>query len=221
MPELPGREIAARYLPDRNHYWYTRSKLAMDPLYGAVVGSLRGYRTPLLDVGCGIGILAHCLRASGHEATYIGVDSDEHKLAAARDSAACARLKDAAFRQIDLSCEFPEHSGSVVLLDVLQYLQPDAQQTLIARAASCLTSESILVMRGGLDDGGWRAALTRTADRFGHAVRWMRSSFKAQLQPQELADLLSEHRLSAEFRPLWGRTPFNNWLITARLMQQR
>ncbi len=38
MP-LPKRAIAASFLPDQYRYWYSLSKLAMDPLYEAVPGA--------------------------------------------------------------------------------------------------------------------------------------------------------------------------------------
>jgi trans-aconitate methyltransferase len=215
MSSFDARQIARSFLPSRYHYWYCVGKLGLDPLYDIVCAALRGDRAPLLDVGCGLGLLLHCLRASGHTAPYIGVDSDDAKLELARRSA--AHLSDARFERIDLSRRFPEHRGSVALLDVLQYLEPGEQHALLHESARCLTPESTLIMRGGLDDGSWRASLTRLADRFGHAVRWMGPSFKAQPRPEELSAALQAHGLRADFRPAWGRTPFNNWLITARL----
>jgi SAM-dependent methyltransferase len=216
MIRLPKRQIARCYLPSRHHYWYALSKLATDPLYDIVRNVLAANRAPLLDVGCGIGILLHCLRASGHEAPYLGVDSDPNKVAAARASATRGGVQRAEFRPCDLREEFPAHRGSIALLDVLQYLEPAAQYAVLANAARCLTEDSILVMRGGLDDGSWRATLSRASDRFGHAVRWMAASFKAQPKPQELVSILISQGLSADFQPAWGRTPFNNWLIVAR-----
>jgi SAM-dependent methyltransferase len=215
MTSFDARRIASTYLPSRHHYWYSVGKLALDPLYDIVCEALRDDRCPLLDVGCGLGLLLHCLRASGHTAPYIGVDNDGAKLELARRSA--ARLHDASFELVDLSREFPAHRGSVALLDVVQYLEPGDQHALLQNAAQCLTPDSVLIMRGGLDDGSWRASLTRFADRFGHAVRWMGSSFKAQPNPEELSAALRAYGLRADFRPAWGRTPFNNWLITARL----
>jgi SAM-dependent methyltransferase len=215
MTSFAAGQIARRYLPSRYHYWYCVGKLALDPLYEIVSKALRNDGAPLLDVGCGLGLLLHCLRASGCTAPYVGIDNDGAKLELARRSA--SGWGDARFELCDLSRDFPPHRGSVALLDVLQYLEPDEQHALLSKATQCLTPEAMLIMRGGLDDGSWRASLTRVADRFGHAVRWMGPSFKAQPRPEELAAALRAHGLRADFRPAWGRTPFNNWLITARL----
>jgi len=216
MTRLPKRQIARCYLPSRHYYWYSLAKLATDPLYDLARSVLAANRAPLLDVGCGIGILLHCLRASGHEAPYLGLDIDARKVAAARAAATRGGVQHAEFRECDLRAEFPAHRGSIALLDVLQYLEPAAQRTVLANAARCLTRDSILVMRGGLDDGGWRARLSRASDRFGHAVHWMAASFKAQPTPQEIAAILHSQGLGAHFQPAWGRMPFNNWLIVAR-----
>ena len=215
---LSKRGIAASYLPSRYRYWYSLSKLSLDPLYDSMPAVFDDDHTPVLDLGCGIGLLLHCLRASGRKFPYLGVDSDQAKIAAARGACERGGRDNAQFQVCDLSARFPEHQGSVALLDVLQYLAPVAQEELISRAARCLTPDGRLVIRTGLADGSWRESLTRAADRFGHQVGWMKSSFKAQPTATDLAAVLARHGLQAEFKPLRGRTPFNNWLVVARPM---
>ena len=215
MPPLPKRYIADRYMPSHWHYWYSLSKLSMDPLYEDVGALLASNRAPVLDVGCGIGLMLHSLRACGVRCEYLGVDYDAAKIDIARRTV--GEAAGTRFEVCDLTREFPQHRGSVVLLDVLQYLEPVAQTTLIANSARCVTPDGKLIIRGGLDDGSWRAAFTRIADRFGHAIRWMRSSFKAQPKLADLQALLQHHGLEAEFRRPQRYTPFNNWLIIAQL----
>ncbi|MEO8010764.1 MAG: class I SAM-dependent methyltransferase, partial [Dokdonella sp.] len=82
-----NRDIAGAFLPNRHHYWYARVKLATDPLYEGVADALAGDTEPLLDLGCGIGLLAHALRARGHAAEYVGVDIDRAKIDSARAGA--------------------------------------------------------------------------------------------------------------------------------------
>ena len=209
------RGIAASFLPSRYRYWYSLSKLALDPLYDAVPAAFGHDRVPVLDLGCGIGLLLHCLRASGSQLPYTGVDSDHAKIEAARTASQRGGHDNAQFQVCDLSVQFPDHRGSVALLDVLQYLPASAQEQLIAQAAQCITQDGRLVIRTGLADGSWRAAMTRATDRFGHGIGWMKTSFKAQPSASDLAAVLGRHGLQAEFKPLWGRTPFNNWLVIA------
>jgi SAM-dependent methyltransferase len=218
MP-LRKRHIASAYLPSRYRYWYSLGKLAMDPLYDSVPAAFAGDRAPILDLGCGIGLLLHCLRASGSETAYVGVDTDAEKIEAARVASQRGGHSNAAFDVCDLSQRFPEHEGSVALLDVLQYLPPDAQEPLISQAAQCVSRDGRLVIRTGLADDSWRSSLTRANDRFGHWVGWMKTSFKAQPSAADLAAVLRRHGLQADFKPLWGRTPFNNYLVIAQRAQ--
>jgi SAM-dependent methyltransferase len=213
---LRKRRIASSYLPSRYRYWYSLSKLAMDPLYDCVPAAFADNRAPILDLGCGIGLLLHCLRASGSHCSYVGVDTDAEKIEAARSASKRVGYFDAAFEVCDLSKQFPEHEGSVALLDVLQYLPPNAQEPLISQAAQCVSRDGRLVIRTGLADDSWRSTLTRATDRFGHWIGWMKTSFKAQPSAADLAAVLRRHGLQADFKPLWGRTPFNNWLVIAR-----
>ncbi len=213
---LPKRAIAARFLPDRYRYWYSLGKLAMDPLYAAAPAAFRDDSEPVLDLVCVIGLLLHCLRACGRNLPYLGVDTDGVKIAAARAAATHGCHGNASFEVCDLSVAFPTHRGSVALLDVLQYLPRQAQGALLSQAAECVSKNGQLIIRTGLADGSWRSAMTRATDRFGYWVGWMKTSFKAQPSAQELRDGLRRHGLQAEFKPLWGRTPFNNWLVVAQ-----
>jgi SAM-dependent methyltransferase len=216
MQPLSRRTIAAHYLPSRYHYWYALSKLATDPLYTEVRQVFSQTRAGLLDVGCGIGLLPQCLRGSGVEVEYRGIDIDAAKIEIARSAARSGGMLQAVFEVGDLAQGFPQHRGSVALLDVLQYFESVARDDLLASAARCVTAEGRLIIRAGLNDGGWRAALTRGADRAGHAIRWMKTPPRSQPTIADLAQLLARHGFKSEFRPLWGRTPFNNWLVVAQ-----
>src|SRR6185436_15470355 len=81
---LRKRDIASTYLPNQHQYWYSLSKLALDPLYDSVPDAFKDARAPILDLGCGIGLLLHCLRAYGSRSPYVGVDTDAAKIDAAR-----------------------------------------------------------------------------------------------------------------------------------------
>ena len=59
--------LPARRFGNRTPYYYVRSKLAADPLYGGIVAVLRDSHAPLLDLGCGLGLLVHTLRRAGVE----------------------------------------------------------------------------------------------------------------------------------------------------------
>jgi SAM-dependent methyltransferase len=209
------RQIASRFLPDRHYYWYTLSKLATDPLYGAVKEAYDGVQEPLLDIGCGLGLLLHYLRTHDIGVDYFGIDNDAAKIEMAGIVAAKHGYSNARFEVCDPAARFPEHRGSVAVLDVLQFFTPEVRDELIVNIARCITPGGRLVIRAGLEEESWRASVSRFGDRFAHRVRWMKSPPIKQPGRQDLERLLASLGLRSTFRPLWGHTPFNNWLIVA------
>ncbi len=212
--------IASAFLPphplgNRWHYYYARGKLGSDPLYPGVLQALRGSTAPVLDLGCGLGLLAHALRQDGQAMDYRGVDIDASKIARAQHGSARARLGKVAFELVDLAQGPPPHRGSVCLLDVLQYLERDAQQRLLDDAMSMLVPGARLVIRTALEDGSGRGATTRITDRMANMIGWMQSRPRCYPNAKRLRAQLEAGGLAAEFAPLYGNTPFNNWLIVA------
>lgn len=213
--------IARAFLPpqrfgNRLAYYYVRSKLASDPLYAGMVGALRGSTLPLLDLGCGLGLLAHTLRQAGIALPYRGVDNDAQKIAQARRAASRAGLDDVQFDALDLAAALPAHAGNVAVLDVLQFLPAAAQARLLDGVVQMLAPGGLLVLRTGIDDGSWRARVTRRVDQFSRWVGWMNAGPTGYPTRDELAERFAAANLQTEFSPLFGRTPFNNWRIVAR-----
>lgn len=207
--------LPARRFGNRTPYYYVRGKLAADPLYGGIIAVLTDSRAPLLDLGCGLGLLAHTLRRAGVALPYRGVDNDVHKIDRARIAAQRAGLAATQFDTMDLSTTLPEHAGSVALLDVLQFLAPTAQERLLDAAVAMLTPGASLVLRCGLDDGSWRAQVTRKVDEFSRWVRWMNAAPTRYPSRDALEQRFAAAGLQTTFSPLFGRTPFNNWRIVA------
>lgn len=215
-----ARTIARAFLPDhwagnRWHYHYAVAKLRTDPLYPGVVDALRGTSAPLLDLGCGIGLLAHALRAHGSQLPYRGTDNDRAKIARAQVAAARAGLRDVAFETVDLADRAPAHCGSVAILDVLQFVDPAVQDAMVDAAVARLAPGGRLVIRTGLDDGSRRARITRGVDAFSRWLGWMNAGPRRYPDADALRARLERAGLRATFTPLRGRTPFNNWRIVA------
>ncbi|WP_407060841.1 methyltransferase domain-containing protein [Agrilutibacter terrestris] len=220
MPREQVRAIANAFLPARpwGNYWdhcYTRAKLGSDPLYPGVCDALRGTTAPLLDLGCGLGLLAHALRAQGIALAYRGVDNDAGKVARAGRAASRAGLADVDFATIDLAREYPTHRGSVALLDVLQFIPPQAQARALDAAIAMLVPGAKLVIRTGLADGSGRARVTRAVDVLSRAVGWMNAGPSRYPDAEQLRARFDAAGLQAEFTPLYGDTPFNNWRVVA------
>ena len=207
--------LPARWHGSRWHYHYAKAKLRSDPLYPGVIDALRDTAAPLLDLGCGIGLLAHALRAGGIALPYRGVDNDAPKIAQARAAAARAGLHEVRFDCIDLAAGVPAHHGSVAVLDVLQFVAPAVQDALLDAAIAMLAPGAKLVIRTGLDDGSRRARITRGIDRFSRALGWMNAGPDRYPDPDVLRARFAAAGLQSEFTPLHGRTPFNNWRVVA------
>lgn len=216
-----ARAIARRFLDparpfDRHHYYYAWAKLASDPLYDGVCAELRGRTLPVLDVGCGIGLLAHRLRADGNGCRYLGTDFDARKITQAQAAQVRGGLRDAEFQHGDAASALPAHSGDVCLLDVLQFL-PDAavQGALIDALIARVAPGGKFVMRTGLDDGSARGGITVWVDRLSNLWGWMRAAPRHYPSIAQLRTQFEAAGMQARFTPLHGNTPFNNWLVTA------
>ncbi|HEX5340494.1 MAG TPA: class I SAM-dependent methyltransferase, partial [Gammaproteobacteria bacterium] len=167
----------------------------------------------VLDVGCGIGLFAHYLRATGCDAGYLGIDLDAHKIQLAQRAAQGSH----GIRFEHASCEtLPAWHGHVVILDTLHYLAADTQHELLRAAAARIAPGAALIVRSVLRDASWRFGITRLEESFMRSIRWMR--YRVQHYPEfdELETPLRAAGLTVEIQPLWGRTPFNSYLIVAR-----
>lgn len=207
---LPERWYGNRYL-----YYYTRTKLHTDPLYPGVIEALRGTVQPVLDLGCGIGLLAHALRAGGIALPYRGVDNDAPKIAQAKRGGERAGLHDVAFDVVDLAQGVPAHRGSVAILDVLQFLPQQAQDAALAAAVAMIAPGGALVIRTGLDDGSERARTTRRIDSLSRTLGWMNAAPKQYPDADAMRARFDAAGLRSTFEPLYGNTPFNNWRVVA------
>ena len=204
-----------RFWAHRGDYYYALLKLRSDPLYPGVLNALRGSSAPLLDMGCGLGLLAQALRQDGQHMAYLGVDSDASKIQRATTAAGRTNLNDASFAPIDLLAELPAHHGSVAILDVLQYLPAAAQPGLLKRAAAMLSADARLVIRMTVADGSRRSGVSRVADRAANLIGWMRSRPRDYLDVDAVRAHLQQAGLTVSLTPLYGNTPFNNWLLVA------
>lgn len=215
-----AKRIAQTFLPafafgNRYDYYYCLAKLRSDPLYPAVLAALRGSEAPVLDLGCGLGLLAHALHEDGQTLAYRGVDNDADKIARARMAADRRGLPAARFDVVDLAGGPPAHSGSVAILDVLQYLDPAAQEALLRTAAGMLTPGGRLVIRSAVEDGSRRSRTSRVTDRLANWVGWMQFRPRSYPTRESLRTPLEAAGLRVRLAPLYGRTPFNNWLLVA------
>ena len=130
----PAMRAAERFRHKRVLFGYAKGKTKWDPAYAAVADLLRTSNRALLDIGCGVGLLAAYLRESGCRQPILGIEPDEEKIRVAVERVAGA-YPSLAFRVGDARA-LPEFSGDIVMLDVLHYMGPDVQRSVLEQIAS-------------------------------------------------------------------------------------
>lgn len=209
---------AVAAIPSQYHRIYSRCKLATDPLYGAVARELTQApipELPLLDLGCGMGLLALYLRSDGFRPLITGIDYDDRKIRLGRRAIESLGLGETSLAHGDARGELPPHSGHVTILDILQFLSPAEQAALLEDAAARVAPGGRLVIRSGLASDGRRFRTTRALDHLARLVRWMKDAPRHYPTQLFLEKALGAAGLEVNCQPLWGRTPFHNFLITA------
>jgi SAM-dependent methyltransferase len=210
-PEITDHELANRLASLYDGRWlqgYARGKVRGDLAYPAVLEYLRGREAPLLDLGCGIGLLPFYLREHGFSAPVIGIDFDQRKIDAARKAA--RRYRGIDFIVADARDPLPL-AHDVTLVDVLHYFDADAQQRILANAARAASGANIVIIRQGIRDGSWRYRLTAFVDGAARVLRWMKAE-RLNFPTREEIEKAFEG-FDVEARPLWGRMPYNSYLF--------
>jgi 2-polyprenyl-3-methyl-5-hydroxy-6-metoxy-1,4-benzoquinol methylase len=196
-------------------YYYAKAKLRSDPVYAAVVRELGESDLPVLDIGCGIGLLGQYLRSSGHRAPLTGFDYDPRKIASAKLLAQQSGHAGLSFSSGDARHGLPAFSGNVVILDILQFFSHEEQSALLHAAAERVAPGGKLIIRSVLRDDSNRYRVTVWGDYLAVFTRWMQARPTAYPDAEQFRSVLKEAGLEVRISPLWGKTPFNNHLIVA------
>ncbi|HSP45361.1 MAG TPA: class I SAM-dependent methyltransferase [Chthoniobacterales bacterium] len=194
---------------------YVRGKLRRDRIYQAAYELLHSSAAPILDVGCGLGLLAFYLRERGCRQPVLGLDVDARKIRYGATIAA-GRYRDVDLRFHDVENAIPSFSGNVALFDVLHYLPPATQTALLTHLADCIEPGGILIIRDCPREARPRYWITWLAEKFAQAISWNIDSalhFPSRASIDEVFDLTEFER---ETRPLWGASPFNNHIFIFR-----
>lgn len=185
---------------------YVRWKVRTDPAYNAALEALRGRDLPLVDLGCGVGLLAFYLREHGYTAPVIGVDFDERKIALARMAA--KRYREVDFITGDARDPLPD-GRNVVILDILHYFDSPSQQKILTNAARAVPPGGAVIIRQPLRDASWRYRLTAAVDSLARTFHWMKAESLNYPTREELVAPFAG--FTHDIRPLWGRMPYNTY----------
>lgn len=222
---------SAPYLRAGRFAWhFAKAKLGLDPVYRHLV--CEGLVTPgsrLLDLGCGQGLLGSVLLAAGrtgpagrpwpahwapmpHGLSITGIELMPREVERARLALGdAARFVCADLREADLpACD------TVVILDVLHYLEPAEQDRLLERARDALAPGGLLLLR-----------VADARRRLGYALSlwgdWLVSRLRGHRVPTRgrtvanWIEKLQSLGFSVDTRPMNGRaSPFSNVLLVGR-----
>jgi uncharacterized protein (DUF2062 family)/2-polyprenyl-3-methyl-5-hydroxy-6-metoxy-1,4-benzoquinol methylase len=230
-PEIEAllEEAACRYLEPGILDWeFVRGKLRHDPLYFNLLR--RGFLPPegrLLDLGCGRGILFSLLLAA-HERlaqgkypegwaapphlSFHGIEGRPKVAEVAREAFdGLAEIETADLRTAALP-----PADAILLLDVLHYLPPADQESLLEKTAAALRPGGVLLLRDADAGAGWRFTATRMQERLSAMVRrhW-RQRFHYR-GAAEWRELLERSGLTVEVQPMGMGTPYANVLLAGR-----
>lgn len=208
-------ERFSRAVERRSTYHYVVSKLRRDPATRAVAEL--GPLGDVIDLGCGRGHLALYLLESGVAKSIRAFDWDEEKIALAKRA---GKGLDASFSALDVRNASPEPADTVLLIDVLHYLAPEAQDALLVRAAELVKPGGRLVIRDATAGAGWRSAFTLFVEWISMRVRFnLGERIALRHVEHELVPVLEKTGLTCTVTPCWHGTPFANVLLVATRTQ--
>ena len=192
---------------------YVSSKLRTDPMFPVAYELLRDASDPIIDLGCGVGLLAFYLRERGVRTPILGIDCDAGKIARAKEIG--TNYKDIEFVRQDARQPLPG-KGTILLFDLLHYLQPGEQADLLEHLADCVTPNGMLLLRDCPVDKNLRYWFTYLAERLGQMVSWNLAGKLHYPSRESIVTAFADGQFSLTIAPLWGGTPFNSHLFLFR-----
>lgn len=166
----------------------------------------------IVDLGSGAGLLAHVLvdEAPGRE--VLCVDHDAERIASLRASAAGLPIEAV---EADMASFEPPPCRGIALIDVLHYLDAEAQEALLARCAAALEPGGVLVLRDPDPDGRLRFDLTRAHEALATRVGLTHARIGRYRRGQAWSFLLRLHGLETQVLPLRRLSPYSDRTVVA------
>ena len=206
-------DISRAYGRSRWLRGYVRGKIDWDPVYPIARREIVKRQQPVVDIGCGLGLLGISMRAAGITVRYRGTDVSAWKVNMGKEAVRYYGFDEAGFEVCDaLNTTIPP-GATVCLIDVLHYLDSADQQTLLLRLAQAAESGSLVLIRTALRGTGWRYAVTLIEEWWTRATGWIRGGKINFPTRDDLLAIFEERGLQTEISPLWGRTPFASYLL--------
>lgn len=193
---------------------YVRSKLRSDPVFPAAFELLKDSPEPILDVGCGVGLLAFYLRERGVDSPVVGLDADSRKIRQGLEVS--GKYRELALIEQDVRRPLPPFHGNIAVLDVVHYLAPADQRILLAELAARVAPRGLLVLRDAPREQTARFWMTYVGEVFAQTISWNIGAPLHFPTRESIDQAFAAGEFTREERPAWGGTPFNNRLFVFR-----
>ena len=193
---------------------YVRGKLRSDRIYPAAYDLLGGSAEPILDIGCGVGLLGFYLRERACSQPILGLDLDARKIGYGA-SIAARGYRDIELRFQDVEAGIPDFHGNVALFDVLHYFPQRRQTALLSRLAERVAPGGLLIIRDSPREMRPRFWMTWLAEKFAQTISW-NIDVALHFPSRDSIDDVFNGEFQRESRPLWGSSPFNNHIFIFR-----
>lgn len=209
------QQIAEHFRSSRYLYYYTKNKLKADPVYQAVLQTVMPLKIPLLDIGCGVGLLEYYLRQHGWDIPCLGVDLAAEKIE--RANTISRNYHDLEFQVVDAR-NAVRPGYSIALLDILHFLKDEEQQDFLQRCAAGIPEGGVVMIRNGVKMPGWRYPMTVAEEIFVRGIGWMVGGPMNFPTIEEILAPFESAGFEAHHEPLWGNTPFSSMWFVFRKM---
>lgn len=177
---------------------------------------------PIVDVGCGHGLLALALAASSADRDVVGLDIDQAKLSAARAAAGAApALDNVRFASADPLEPCPGTPAAVCVVDVLYLLERPHQEALVRTLARRLAPAGRLVIKEMAPAPRWKHRWMHAQEVLATRVASITASEDGVLcftPPETLGAWMRDEGLSVTARAVDRGRPYPHHLLvgTAR-----
>jgi len=154
--------------------WYVKIKMKLEQNF-RLYHELLPAEGMILDLGCGYGYITYMLMLTSTERRLTGVDFDEEKITVAQNG----YLKN---KRIEFVCDnatnYPKAQCDGILLgDLLHYLPPEKQQSLIKSCMENLNPGGVLLIREGNAELDHRHRRTRLSEFYSTRVMNFNQTF--------------------------------------------
>ncbi len=126
--------------------WYTKFKIWSEDYY-RIFHEILPKTGKILDIGCGYGMMAYMLHYTSPHREILGIDYDEDKILMAKNIPNRKTKINFEYCNI-LNYEFEKYDG-IIISDVLHYLRPQEQISILCKSIQSLLPGGTLVIRDG------------------------------------------------------------------------